>query len=56
MKSISVILPAYNEEKYLKKIINKIKKVNFKKKNYKYDIIVVDDGSTDNSKEILKKE
>ncbi len=54
MKSISVILPAYNEEKYLKKIINKIKKVNFKKKNYKYDIIVVDDGSTDNSKEILK--
>ena len=38
MKSISVILPAYNEERYLKKIIKKIKKVNFKKKNYKYDI------------------
>ena len=32
MKSISIILPAYNEEKYLKKIIKKIKKVNFKKK------------------------
>ena len=41
MKSISVILPAYNEEKFLKKIINKIKKVNFKKQNYKYDIMLL---------------
>lgn len=55
MKKISIIIPAFNEEKYLKKIISKIKKINFKKINFNYDIIVVDDGSTDNSKKILKK-
>ena len=49
---LTIIVPVYNEKKYLKKIIKKIIKIKIKKKQ----IIVVDDGSKDGSTEILKKE
>ena len=45
---ISVIVPIYNTEKYLKKCINSI--INQTYKNI--EIILIDDGSTDSSKEI----
>jgi len=45
MKKISVIVPVYNVEKYLKRCINSI--INQTYKNL--DIILIDDGSTDNS-------
>lgn len=51
MKKISVIVPNYNNEKYLEKCINSIV-------NQKYDnleVIVIDDGSTDNSVSIIEK-
>ena len=44
---IAVIMPAYNEEKYLPDLINEVKK-------YVEDIIVVDDGSYDNTFSIAK--
>ena len=43
MSKISVIILAYNAEKYLKKSINSIIKQTYKK----WKIIVVNDGSTD---------
>jgi glycosyltransferase involved in cell wall biosynthesis len=43
-KNISVIIPCYNEEKTIVGLINRIKKLGFIK-----DIIVVDDGSEDNT-------
>ena len=46
---VSVIIPCFNEEKTLKKIIDKVLRQNFIS-----EIIVVDDGSKDNSWEILK--
>ena len=46
---LSVIIPAYNEAKNLKTILNRVQKVNIEK-----EIIFVDDGSSDNSREILK--
>ena len=51
IRSISIIIPCLNEEENISKIYKEIKKFKFKK----YEIIFVDDGSTDSSrKEIIK--
>lgn len=53
---ISVIIPAYNEEKSINDTINEIIKVLKQNKLYnKTEIIVVDDGSIDNTKKIAEK-
>ena len=49
--NLSIIIPVYNEEKTIKKVLIKINKI----KNIKKQIIVVDDGSIDGTKLILKK-
>ena len=53
MKKIkfSIIVPVYNTEKYLKRCLDSIKKQSFKD----YEVIIVNDGSTDNSGDIIKK-
>jgi len=43
-------MPVYNEEKTIAEIIRRVKAVNLKK-----EIIIVEDGSTDKTKEILKE-
>lgn len=48
---VSIIMPVYNTEKYLDECIASVVKQTFKD----LEIICVDDGSTDNSLEILKK-
>ena len=48
---ISIIIPCYNEENTIAKILEKIKAVNIKASK---EIIVVDDYSTDRTREILK--
>ena len=50
--TISVLIPTYNEEKTIKKVINEVKKVT---KKYKSEIIVINDGSTDSTSKIIKK-
>ena len=49
----SIIVPVFNEEKTIISILKELKKVNFKK--FEKEIIVVDDGSTDNTKNLLDK-
>lgn len=51
--SISVILPSFNEEKNIRKSVLNIEKY-LKSHFKKYEIIVVNDGSTDRTSEIVK--
>lgn len=51
MAEISVIVPVYNVQKYLRKCLNSLVKQTFKD----IEIIAVNDGSTDDSEEILKE-
>ena len=48
---ISILIPAYNEEKVIDKTINALLKSNYTN----YEIIVIDDGSTDKTTEIVKE-
>jgi cellulose synthase/poly-beta-1,6-N-acetylglucosamine synthase-like glycosyltransferase len=49
---VSIIIPAYNEEDNIKKTVENVKKLKYPGKK---EIIVVDDGSTDRTYEIVKK-
>ena len=51
MKKFSIIIVSYNGKKYVDECIKKISKQTFKD----YEIIFVDDGSTDNTEEAIKK-
>ena len=48
---ITVIIPVYNSEKYLEKTIKSILEQTYNN----YELILIDNGSTDNSAEICKK-
>lgn len=51
MTKISVIVPIYNAEKYLRQCLDSIANQSFQD----FEVICVDDGSTDSSPEILKE-
>jgi glycosyltransferase involved in cell wall biosynthesis len=52
--SVSIVIPAYNEEESAAQVMEEIKNV-VATDPRTYEIIVVDDGSTDNTSEILQK-
>ena len=49
MKKISVIIPVYNAEKTIRRCLESIMSSEYEE----YEVVVVDDGSTDNSASIL---
>ena len=49
--TVTIIIPCYNELNTIEKLVRKILSL----KNYKLQIIIVDDGSIDGTKLILKK-
>lgn len=51
MKNLSIIIPVYNVEKYIERCINSILSQNYTN----FELILVDDGSTDSSGTILDK-
>lgn len=54
MKSeLEILLPVYNEVNYLEKLLNGIKKCIGKK--IRYNFLICEDGSTDGTKELIKK-
>ena len=50
-KKVSVLMTVYNTSKFLKRAINSV--INQTYKNF--ELIIVDDCSTDNSKKIIEK-
>lgn len=47
----SIIVPVYNTEKYVKRCLDSINSQSFKD----YEVIIINDGSTDNSSDIISK-
>lgn len=55
MKRVCVIIPAFNEATVIAEVIATADKVFSKAKNYQIDMVVVNDGSKDNTSEKAKK-
>ena len=55
MNKLSVVIPAYNEAKNLKKGVLEQVEDFLEKRKIDYEVIIVDDGSSDETKEIIKK-
>ncbi len=53
MCKFSIIIPNYNKEKYIEECLQSITNQTLDKS--KYEVLVIDDGSTDNSLDIIKK-
>lgn len=54
-KVLSIIIPVYNECQTLEKLLKKVEDVNLTKFNLKKEIIMVDDFSTDGTRDVLKR-
>ena len=52
---LSIVIPAYNESKNIKKNILEVDRWVKRNNKYPFEIIVVNDGSTDDTKSILNK-
>ena len=53
MKKLSIVIPCYNESKTIKEILRKINNITLP--DWEKEIVVVDDYSTDGTRDILKK-
>ncbi len=53
MQPISIIVPIYNESLNIDALVTEIKEV-CRQSDYRYELIIVDDGSEDNSLEVLR--
>lgn len=55
MNKLSIIIPAFNEIANLEKgVLDEVKNY-LSKQKYRYEVIIVDDGSTDGTKEFIEK-
>ncbi|WP_225743684.1 glycosyltransferase family 2 protein [Marinilactibacillus sp. Marseille-P9653] len=55
MKTLSVIIPAYNEEEVLPQLIERLNEVSEKLDRYAFEFLFVNDGSTDKTLTLLKE-
>ncbi|PJJ76131.1 dolichol-phosphate mannosyltransferase [Thermoflavifilum aggregans] len=54
-KVITLVIPAYNEEHNLPVLVKKLSDFFHQYSSYRFECIIVDDGSTDHSREVIKK-
>ena len=54
-KIISVVVPCYNEEEVIKDFYIEVARVFKELKDYKYELVFINDGSKDKTLEILKE-
>jgi len=48
---VSIVIPAYDEEDYIEKTLNAV----FKQTDHTFEVIVVDNASTDATREVLHR-
>ena len=53
-KKLSIIVPVYNEEKTIRKVLDKLSSIDLID-NYEKEIVIVNDYSSDNSKKIINE-
>jgi glycosyltransferase involved in cell wall biosynthesis len=53
MGKVSIIIPVYNEESFITQTLDAVSKANIL--NFRKEIIIVDDGSNDGTKDAIKK-
>jgi len=54
MKRASIIIPAYNEEETIGGVLSEVNEV-MEKSNWEYEVMVIDDGSSDETGKVAKK-
>jgi len=54
-KSCSIVVPVYNESTVVEATVNRLKKTALELPNWIFEIICIDDGSTDGSAEVLSR-
>ena len=54
-KIISWIVPCFNEEKVIFETLKRIREVSIKLNKFNWELILIDDGSRDNTKKIIKE-
>lgn len=53
---LSIVVPVYNEKNYVEEMLNRVQRLEFPPEwNLEREVVVIDDFSTDGSRDILKK-
>lgn len=55
MKKVSIVIPCYNSEESIGKIVNQLKKEFLKNNEFTYEIILVNDNSPDNTFDAIRE-
>ena len=54
-KNISIIIPCFNEAEVISETIKRLQNVTHRLMDYKFELLLIDDGSKDNTKTVIKK-
>jgi glycosyltransferase involved in cell wall biosynthesis len=55
MKTLSIVIPAFNEERYIEEVLVRVRNTQTETAGFRKEVIVVDDGSRDQTFEIASR-